>query len=592
MDRAHGAPVITENGNMTTSHYSPPLEEAVFLLDRVMDWSDLFARPAFAHADAGVARAVLTEGARFAATVLAPLNRVGDEQGCRLENGRVRLPPKFVAAFREFAAAGWPGLDMPRQAGGQDLPLSVQVAFAEMVNGACVAFGMVPTTMRAGGRLLLEHAEPRLAELIVPKLVSGEWTATICITEAQAGSDVGRIRTRAVRRDDSRYELSGTKIFISFGDHDLTEQIIHLVLARTPDSPPGTQGISLFAVPARGIEDGERNGVSVSRLEKKMGLKASPTCVLDLDRALGWRIGPECHGLRCMFTMVNLMRLEVAIEGVGLAQAATEKALHYALERPQGGRPESPPVMIGEHADVRRMLSIMQARTRAMRALVFETARYLDLARAADQDTERKAARMLAEFLLPVCKTCASEMGFEVSSLAVQVFGGHGYVADTGVEQYVRDSRVMAIYEGTSGIQALDLLARKVLRDGGARYGLFVAAIQRDLERHGAQPDCRDLLVPLSDALRRLQECTAWVQDRAAEFPRDVEAAATDYLQLVGLVACAWMWLRMAAAADAGSDSDRERRRLAHFYMQWLLPQAGVHAARIRLGSQLIDKQT
>jgi len=576
---------------MRDSSYSPPLDEALFLLEHVMHWRELFARPEFSHADADLARSALTEGARFAETVLAPLNAIGDEQGCRLEQGRVRLAKEFVAAYRDFTAAGWPGLDMPQQMGGQDLPLSTQVAFAEMVNGACAAFGMVVVTLRAGGRLLCEHAEPQLAELIVPKLVSGEWSATICITEAHAGSDVGRLRMRAVRRDDGRYELTGTKIFISFGDHDMTGQIIHLILARTPDAPAGTAGISLFAVPARTLDDGSANGVSVSRLEKKMGLKASPTCVLDLDRAVGWRIGPELQGLKCMFTMVNMMRLEVAVQGVALAHAATAKALKYAAERPQGGAADQLPVNIGQHADVRRMLLIMQSRTGALRAMVFEAARQLDLSRAAATEAERKAARNLAEFLLPVCKTCAAEGAFEIASLAVQVFGGHGYIADAGVEQYVRDSRIMAIYEGTSGIQSLDLLTRKVIKDGGARYKLFVAAVQQDLQRCEGLAPCRELSAPVRHVLQRLEACTSLLRDRAATAPRDVEAAATDYLQLVGLTAGAWMWLRMAAAAASDSEADRQRRHLARFFMEWLLPQAGVHETRIRLGSGLIDNQ-
>ena len=577
---------------MRDSSYSPPLDEALFLLDHIVDWRGLFARPEFSHGDAELARSALTEGARFAEIILAPLNAIGDEFGARLEQGRVRLAPEFVSAYRDFIAAGWPGLDMPELMGGQDLPLSVQVALAEMINGACAAFGMVVVTLRAGGRLLCEHAEPQLAELLVPKLVSGEWSATICITEAHAGSDVGRLRTRAVRRDDGRYELTGTKIFISYGDHDLTDQIIHLILARTPDAPAGTAGISLFAVPARRLEDGASNGVSVSRLEKKMGLKASPTCVLDLDRALGWRIGPEFQGLKCMFTMVNLMRLEVAVQGVALAHAATAKALKYAAERPQGGPADQAPVHIGQHADVRRMLLIMQARTGALRAMVFEAARQLDLARAAETEPARESARMLAEFLLPVCKTCAAEGAFEIASLAVQVFGGHGYIADAGVEQYVRDSRIMAIYEGTSGIQSLDLLTRKVLKDDGARFRLFTAAVRRDLQRCDGQPECRDLQAPVRDVLQRLEGCTSWLQERATVASRDVEAAATDYLQLVGLTAGAWMWLRMAAAAGSDTAPDRQRRHLARFFMQWLLPQAVVHETRIRQGCSLIDNET
>ncbi|MBI1731565.1 MAG: acyl-CoA dehydrogenase [Gammaproteobacteria bacterium] len=567
-----------------STEYSPPLREQLFLLEHLNRWDELFSLAIFRHADAEVAKDVLTAGAEFARGVLAPLNAAGDEHGCRLENGRVVTAPGFKAAWSEFAAGGWPGLDMPQKFGGQDLPLSVQVAFAEMVNGACVSFGMMPIMLRAGGRLLLDHAEPALVERIVPRLVSGEWGATICITEPQAGSDVGRLRTTAVPRADGSYGLSGTKIFISYGDHDLTDQVIHFVLARPPGAPAGTQGISLFAVPARRFDDGSNNGVSVSRLEKKMGLKASPTCVFNLDQAVGWRIGPEFEGLRCMFTMVNLMRLEVAIQGVALAQAATDRAWAYAGERLQGGRPDQAPTPIRAHADVQRMLMIMQARTRAMRALVFQTAHWLDLARAAPAEEQRLRARHMAEILLPVCKTCGAETAFEVASLAVQVFGGHGYIRDAGVEQYVRDSRVASIYEGTSGIQALDLLTRKVLKDDAARFRRLLETMRADVQWHRATPALATLASALEDAIASVERCTTELRGRAATQPRAVEWAATDYLQLIGLVAGAWMWLRMAAASGSGSAEDRERRRLAGFYMQWLLPQAAVHQARIALG--------
>jgi alkylation response protein AidB-like acyl-CoA dehydrogenase len=574
---------------MTAGHYTPPLEDSLFLLDHVLDWRRLFELPAFAHADPETAAAVLEEGARFTSEVLAPLNPIGDEHGAKLVDGRVVMPTGFVEGWRKFAEGGWPGLDLPHEYGGHALPLSVQVAFAEMINGACVSFGMLPIMLRAGTRLILEHGDRELIDRIVPRLVSGEWAGTICISEPQAGSDVGRIRTRADPRDDGSYLLTGTKIFISYGDHDLTEQILHFVLARMPEAPPGTRGISLFAVPKLRFDGGGVNGASVSRVEKKMGLKASPTCVLDLDGAIGYRIGDEHRGLQCMFTMVNLMRLEVAIQGVALAGAATSKALEYAANRPQGGDPNSPPIAIIEHADVRRMLFLMRARTEAMRALVFEAAFNLDLAAAANTADQRAEARYLAEFLLPVCKACGSEAGFEVANLAIQVFGGHGYVSDAGVEQYARDSRVMAIYEGTNGIQALDLLTRKVLRDDGIRYRVFTDRIRRDLAHHEDDTALAEIRNGLAGTLDLLDECTALLHDWSSARQRDVEAAATDYLQLAGLTAGAWMWLRMAAAAHSGSRIDNGRRALAAFYNGYLLPGAAVRRERIRTGAALLD---
>ncbi len=391
------------------SAYHAPLEDSVFLLSKVLNWNALFEFPAFDHVDEELAKAILTEGAKFTSEILAPLNVVGDREGSRLVDGKVITPEGFKTAYDQFKEAGWPGLDMPEEYGGQHLPLSVQVAFAEMINGACISFGMLPIMQRAAAILLLEHGDADIVKRVVSKLVSGEWGATICITEAQAGSDVGRIRTEASPQPDGTYLLNGSKIFISYGDHDLTDQITHLVLARIPDAPAGTRGISLFLVPKINFDSSVQNNVSVSRLEKKMGLKASPTCVLDLDGAVAYRIGDENRGLNCMFTMVNLMRLEVSIQGPAIAGAACNKALAYANERLQGGTPDKKAIAIIEHADVRRMLFIMRARTEAMRALVFEAAFNLDLAKASTNEKEAESARLLAEFLLPVCKAAGSQ---------------------------------------------------------------------------------------------------------------------------------------------------------------------------------------
>jgi len=577
-----------EQGNppVSSTPYQPPLGAQRFLLERVLGWDQLFRLPRFAHSDPDVAGAVLEEGARFAAGILAPLNATGDQYGSQLIDGRVRTPPGFAAAFQQFAAGGWAGLDLPRQFGGHGLPLSVQAAFAEMVNGACVSFGMLPTMLRAGAWLLIEHGNGELAQLFVPQLAAGLASATICITEPQAGSDVARIRTRAVPGDGDHYALTGAKIFITWADHEFTDQIVHLVLARTGDAAAGTRGLSLFAVPRLRPADGGHNGISVRRVEHKMGLKASPTCALDLDGAIGYRIGTEGRGLQCLFTMVNLMRLEVAVQGVALAAAATRRALQYASERRQGGAAIAPPVAIIRHADVRRMLLIMRARTEALRALVFEAAFQLDLAHAARTEAERTAARQLAEFLLPVCKTCGAEAGFEIASLALQVFGGHGYVTDTGVEQYLRDSRIMAIYEGTSGIQALDLVNRRLVQDDATRYRLFAARIHATLHECRGDPALGGIREGLSAALAILERCSMVLLAKTDADRRDLEAAATDYLQLVGLVGAAWMWLRMAAAADR---TDARQRELAEFFVIWLLPEAAVREARIVAGAAPID---
>lgn len=572
--------------------YLPPLADLRFVLDEMLDYGRLFSLPAFAHGDAGLADAVLGEAARFAAGVLAPLNAAGDEQGSRLANGRVETPRGFRDAYWRYVEAGWPGLDMPQEYAGQALPVTLQAACAEMVNGACVAFGMLPLMERAATRLLLAHAPEALVETVVPSLASGRWGATICISEAQAGSDVGRIATRAERQPNGDYRLTGTKIFITYGDQDFTEQIIHMVLARIPGAPPGTRGLSLFLVPRRELRadgtPGADNGVTVTRLEHKMGLRASPTCVLNFDSARGYLVGQENAGLKAMFTMVNTMRLEVAVQGVAVAGAATAKALRYALERPQGGRADAPAVAIVEHADVLRMLYVMRARTEAMRALVLEAALQLDLAHAGPPG-ERADALALAEWLLPVCKACGSEAGFEVANLAVQVFGGHGYVADAGVEQYVRDSRVMSIYEGANGIQALDLVMRKLPQDNGWRYGLFAARIRADVDRTVGRPELHEIRDALDDALARLDACTDAVGRHAAIASRDAEAGASAYLALVGLVAGGWMWLRSAAAATDDAPAHAAKRALARFYAEYLMPESLALQRRALLGAACLD---
>ena len=566
--------------------YTAPLDDSLFILERVIRWDRLFDLPAYRHADSDLAAAVLTEGAKFCEQVLGPVNAVGDEQGSVLQAGRVKTPDGFREAYREFTAAGWPGLDMPEEYGGQQLPLTVQVAFAEMMNGACLSFAMLPLMLRAGSRLLIDHADEELKQRVVPKLVSGEWGATICITEAQAGSDVGRIRTLARPEADGSYRLTGAKIFITYGDQDFTEQIIHLVLARTPDAPPGTRGISLFLVPAALFDSGQANGVRVERLEKKMGLKASPTCVLNLENATGYRLGEEHRGLNAMFTMVNLMRLEVSVQGPAIGAAATAKALNYARERPQGGPPDAGAVRIIEHADVRRMLLIMHCRNMAMRALVFEAASNLDIAHNGTDEDERRQAMQLAEYLLPVCKACGSEAGFEVASLAVQVFGGHGYITESGVEQYVRDVRVAAIYEGTNGIQALDLVTRKLLRDQGARFRILADRIESTLAGSGAAASIGEIHQATQTGLAVLERSTQYVLQLAGEGrQREMEFIAKDYCLLTGLVAGAWMWLRIA---QAGADDDRDdlfrHGNCARFYAGYLMPEMHALAHRVNTG--------
>lgn len=578
---------------MSEYRYVPPLEDMRFLFEEVFDLGGVFGRGPYGDVDTQVALAVLEQAGRFAAEVLGPLNAEGDAVGSRLVDGAVRTPSGFGQAYRRYCDDGWVGLDLPQQYGGQGLPLVIQAGVAEMITGSCLAFSMLPLMGRAAARLLLGHAEPWLRDAIVPRLATGQWGATICISEPQAGSDVGRIATRAVAHDDGSWALTGTKIFITFGDHDLAPQIVHMVLARTPEAPAGTRGLSLFVVPKFSFDPGgalgERNAATVARVEHKMGLKASPTCVLDLDAARGFMVGAECEGLKTMFDMVKVMRLETGIQGVGVGGAATARALAYAAERLQGGAADGAAVALTAHADVRRMLYTMRARVEGMRAVMFDTAIQLDLAVTAGSAEARATAHEQAQWLLPICKAWFTATGFEVVNLALQCFGGHGYVSDAGVEQYVRDLRVASIYEGTNGIQAYDLVVRKLLGDDGRRYGEFVARIGRDVERLAGRADLVDVRVALVDAVGRLERVAAGYRALAPERRREAEAGAAAFLALAGRVASAWMWLRMAAVATGSSALHRRKRALAAFHAAYLAPETVALERQALAGGAAVD---
>jgi len=564
-----------------------------FLLEQVFDLGGVLGRGPYEEIDSEVALTVLEQAGRFTAEVLGPLNVEGDNVTSRFIEGEVKTPPGFRTAYRRYCDDGWVGLDLPPEFGGQGLPLVVQAGVAEMVTGSCQAFSMLPLMGRAASRLLIGHADAALRDVVVPHLVSGEWTATICISEAQAGSDVGRITTRAVARGDGSYALTGTKIFITYGDHDLAPQIIHMVLARTPGAPAGTRGLSLFIVPKFTLgadwNPGGRNPATVGNVEHKMGLKASPTCVLNLDGAQGFMIGGECEGLKTMFDMVNVMRLETGIQGVGVGGAATARALAYVAERMQGGNPTSPAVPLTTHADVRRMLYTMRARLEAMRAMMFETALQLDLAVTGESAEDRATAREQAQWLLPICKAFFTATGFEVANLAVQCLGGHGYVADAGVEQYVRDLRVSSIYEGTNGIQAFDLVIRKLINDEGRRYGEFIARIRADIDRTAGRDDVRAIRTALSEAVERIERVASAYRALDAEKRRGAEAGAAAFLALAGRVASGWMWLRMAAVATGASPLHHRKRELAAFYASYLMPETIALERQALPGAACVD---
>lgn len=564
--------------------YAAPLRDHLFCLYDLLDFEGHCRLPGLGEVTRDVVEAVLAQAARFAGETLLPLNRRGDEQGCRFHAGVVTTPDGFGDAYRALVAGGWPALTCAPEHGGQGLPHMVNVLFEEMMNAACLAFGLVPGLGRGAYVLVARHGSPEQRALYAPRLASGEWAGSMCLTEAQAGTDLGLLRSQAKPRADGSFAISGSKVFISAGEHDLTPNIIYLVLARLPDAPPGTRGISLFLVPkflpdASG-QPGARNGVRCSAIERKMGLHGSPTCVMDFDGATGWMVGEPNHGLAAMFAMMNAERLAVGVQGLAVAEASHQNALAYARARHQGRAPGSRDLAdpIIRHPDVRRMLLTQRVMIEGGRALALWTAQALDVAeRHADPKIRQEADDFVA-LMTPVVKAILTDIGSDCANLGVQVWGGHGYMRDNGQEQFVRDIRVTQIYEGTNGVQALDLLGRKVLQQG--LFERFAVPVRRDLEAAHGDAALRPLAAPALDALDRLAGATRHLQDRAAA-PQEIGAAASDYLRLFALTALGYLWTRMAGAAMARApDLAESKRSAASFYVARILPQTvALHAA-------------
>jgi len=561
--------------------YVPPIDDYRFLLTHVLRFDEAMADVG-KDVDADLAVAVLEEAGRMCADRLQPLNREGDEQGSRLVDGAVVTPPGFADAYREFVAAGWPALAASPDHGGQGLPFILQLWLDEMLSATNLSFGLFPGLTRGAVEAIIAHASEDLKAAYLAPLVSGEWTGAMALTESGAGTDLALLKTKAVPLGDGRHAVTGQKIFISSGDHDFGGNIIHLVLARLPDAPPGVKGISLFLVP-KFLPDTDggftiRNSMSVGALEKKMGIHAQPTCVMNYDEATGWLVGEPHRGLAAMFTMMNAERLMVGIQGLGIAGAAYGQAASYAKERLQGRSADGSrnPVAIIEHADVRRMLLTIRAFVEAGRALAGWTALQLDRAHAHPDAAERAKADALVALLTPVVKAAFTDMGFESAVQAQQVFGGHGYIREWGMEQYVRDARIAQIYEGTNGVQAMDLVARKLPLSGGAVVEGFFDLIGADL-------DATDLPIATRtrEALGKLRDVTASLRGASVDASG---AAAVDYLRLFALVAMGWMWTRMAAAAQDDTPLHNAKQSVATFFAQRMLPQADALAASIMAG--------
>ncbi len=583
------------------AQYNPPIRDMQFVLHELLDvGSHLAELPA--HADTGreLIDQVLEEGGRFCAEVLYPLNRSGDEEGCTyVGNGVVETPQGFRQAWEKFTQAGWPTLTCEQAYGGQGLPLSAGTPFQEMLNSANQAWAMYPGLTHGAYECLRAHGTPEQQETYLPKLVTGEWTGTMCLTEAQCGTDLGMLRTRAEPQPDGSYQLTGTKIFISSGEHDLTENIVHLVLARLPDAPQGTRGISLFVVP-KFLPDadnrpGERNAVKCARIEEKMGIHGNATCVLDFDGATGWLVAEPNRGLQAMFVMMNSARLGVGMQSLGLAEVAYQNSLVYAKDRLQmrslsgAKEPERPADPIIVHPDVRRMLLTQKAYTEGSRAFAYWLALQADIAHAHPGEGARKDADDLLALLTPVAKAFLTDNGFLGANLAMQIYGGHGYIREWGMEQHVRDARINMIYEGTNGIQALDLLGRKVLADSGAKLRKFGRLVTEFVEVEGTREDMAEFVNPLTDLGQKVEKLTMELGMKSFQNADEAGAAATDYLRVLGHLVLAWFWARMARLALEHQDSDdrlyRSKLATARFYYAKLLPETASLIRSARAGA-------
>ena len=527
--------------------YRAPVEDMLFTLRHVAGLDRLSADGLAPELEGGMAGAILEEAGKFANDVIAPLNTVGDKIGSRLENGRVTTPPGWREAYMAWAEAGWNGLTADPEFGGQGLPQLVQAACVEMWNSASFAFALGPLLTAGAIEALTAHGSEHLKETYLAKLVSGEWMGTMNLTEPQAGSDLNALRAKAERAPDGTYRIFGQKIFITYGDHDLTDNIVHLVLARLPDAPPGTRGISLFLVPKILVNQdgslGAPNDVRCHSIEHKLGIHASPTCTMvygDNGGAVGWLIGEENRGLACMFTMMNNARLNVGLQGVAIAERAYQHALAYAKERKQGRAPGwtgegmSP---IAEHPDVRRMLLRMRAQTQASRAICYKVAEGLDRAHRETTDAARKAASERAALLTPIAKAYSTDIGVEVASMGVQVHGGMGFVEETGAAQHLRDARIATIYEGTNGIQAIDLVQRKLPLSGGETVRGVIAEMRDVVAKVAASnaPEFGKTAERLREAVDSLERATSFMLEALGARPGEALAGATDYLKLFGL---------------------------------------------------------
>ena len=580
--------------------YEAPLKEMQFVLKELADIGSVTKHQGFEDATPDMVEAILREAGKLAATVIAPLNKIGDQQGSHLSEGVVQNPDGFKEAYQQFVENGWPGLHQPTEFDGQGLPFLLQAVVSEMWNASNVSFALCPMLTAGAIESINAHGSDVIKKTYLPKLVSGEWTGTMNLTEPQAGSDLSAVRTKAEKIDD-HYLIKGSKIFITWGDHEMTDNIAHLVLARLPDAPPGVKGISLFLVPKYIVNEdgslGERNDVKAVSLEHKLGIHASPTCVMsfgDETGAIGYLVGEENNGLACMFTMMNHARLEVGMEGVGLSEGAYQYALAYAKGRVQGYSPEvEGRVSIIHHADVRRMLMQMKAFSEAGRALAYVGAAAHDHAHAAENEDYRNSQSRRMDLLTPVIKAWCTEIAQEVTTLGVQIHGGMGFIEETGAAQYMRDARIITIYEGTTGIQAADLVGRKILRDKGLAMSELIDELNQFNTALAAETGDEFAIMSrqFSASLKALTDSTQWLLEKGSETPHTPGAISVNFLMMVGTTLGGWLLAKGALAAqkeieDGATDEFFKSKIItARFYAEHILPRSLAYASTVQSGA-------